>query len=494
MTLRPGRWFTNGCHMSLLPEEEGDDEIALLGRFFNQMTRQLKGQRQSLVETNQATEQSRRLFDSVLSNVTAGVIGLDAEGRLDFSKRAAERLRDFPRNSNGMALSVLVPEFAAMFQTLTDGSGTALQDEVRLTRKGKLESLLVRMSERRSDDGQLQERGLDLRRRIPGGSKAQLAYMVRPLSRGVYTYGAINVLARTSWGLAERRYKQEQGREIAVYPSYIHLRKYELMAEADLFSMSGVRKVRRSAQRSEFEQIRDYIPGDDRRTVNWKATARRAKLMVNQYQDEKAQQIVSLIDTGRTMKMPFGGLTLLDRAINAALVLSDIALKKDDKVGIITYSNTVHNVLPPARDRGWMHRVMELLYAQRTDFAETDIEALFLRVKHTVAQRSLLVLYTNFESLSAMRRQLPFLQLLARAHLVAVVIFRNTELDQLLSPADKDTMDVYVKAVTRKFIREKELIAKELESHGVLTILTSPEELSVNVLNKYLEIKARGML
>jgi len=341
---------------------------------------------------------------------------------------------------------------------------------------------------------QLQERGLDLRRRIPGGSKAQLAYMVRPLSRGVYTYGAINVLARTSWGLAERRYKQEQGREIAVYPSYIHLRKYELMAEADLFSMSGVRKVRRSAQRSEFEQIRDYTPGDDRRTVNWKATARRAKLMVNQYQDEKAQQIVSLIDTGRTMKMPFGGLTLLDRAINAALVLSDIALKKDDKVGIITYSNTVHNVLPPARDRGWMHRVMELLYAQRTDFAETDIEALFLRVKHTVAQRSLLVLYTNFESLSAMRRQLPFLQLLARAHLVAVVIFRNTELDQLLSPADKDTMDVYVKAVTRKFIREKELIAKELESHGVLTILTSPEELSVNVLNKYLEIKARGML
>ncbi len=341
---------------------------------------------------------------------------------------------------------------------------------------------------------QLQERGLDLRRRITGGSVARLSYMVRPLTRGMFAYGAINVLVRSTWGLAERRYKQEQGREIAVYPSYIHLRKYELMAEVDLFSRTGMRKVRRSAQRSEFEQIRDYIPGDDRRTVNWKATARRAKLMVNQYQDEKAQQIVSLIDTGRTMKMPFGGLTLLDRAINAALVLSDIALKKDDKVGVITYSNTVHNLLPPARDRGWMHRVMELLYAQRTDFAETDIEALFLRVKRTVPQRSLLVLYTNFESLSAMRRQLRFLQLLARTHLLAVVIFRNTELDQLLSPPDKDTMDVYVKAITRKFIREKELIAKELESHGVLTILTAPEDLSVSVMNKYLEIKARGML
>jgi uncharacterized protein (DUF58 family) len=341
---------------------------------------------------------------------------------------------------------------------------------------------------------QLQERGLHLHRDIGPRGTAQLTYMVRPLMRGVYAYGAINVLVRTRLGLAERRYKQEQGREIAVYPSYIHLRKYELMALADPYSMAGVRKVRRSAQRSEFEQIREYIPGDDRRTVNWKATARRAKLMVNQYQDEKAQQIVSLIDTGRTMKMPFGGLSLLDRAINAALVLSDIAIKKDDKAGVITYSNVVHNVLPPARDKGCMHRVMELLHAQATDFAETDMEALFPRVKRTISQRSLLVMYTNYESLSAMRRQLPYLQLLARAHLVAVVIFRNTELDQLLQRPDRSTMDVYVKAITTKFINEKELIAKELERNGVLTILTAPEQLSVNVMNKYLEIKARGML
>lgn len=341
---------------------------------------------------------------------------------------------------------------------------------------------------------QLQERGLDLHHRIPAGALETLSYMVRPRTRGVYAYGAINVLTRTGWGLAEKRYKLEQGREVAVYPSYIHLRKYELMALADPYSMAGVRKVRRSAQRSEFERIREYIPGDDRRTVNWKAVARKGKLMVNQYQDEKAQQVVSLIDTGRTMKMPFDGLSLLDRAINAALVLSDIAIMKDDKAGVITYSNKVHNVLTPARDKGWMHRVLELLYAQRTDFAETDIEALFARVKRTLGQRSLLVMYTNYESLQAMRRQLPYLQLLARAHLVAVVIFRNTELDQLLLRTDKDTMDVYVKAITTKMLHEKELIAKELERHGVLTILTAPEQLSVSVLNKYLEIKARGML
>ncbi|MBS1583233.1 MAG: DUF58 domain-containing protein, partial [Bacteroidetes bacterium] len=237
-----------------------------------------------------------------------------------------------------------------------------------------------------------------------------------------------------------------------------------------------------------------YIPGDDKRTVNWKATARRSKLMVNQYQDEKAQQIISLIDLGRTMKMPFEGLSLLDRAINATLVLSDIAIKKDDKAGVITYSNAVHAVLPPGRDKGQLRKVLELLYAQRTDFAETDFDTLFATVRRSLGQRSLLVVYTNFESLTAMRRQLPFLQRLARAHLVAVVIFKNTELDTVMDRPDRDTMDVYIKTITGKFIYEKQLIAKELESHGILTILTRPQDLSVSVLNKYLEIKARALL
>lgn len=341
---------------------------------------------------------------------------------------------------------------------------------------------------------QLQERELDLHDRIAAGGSHAFTYLVRPVTRGVYVYGAINVLVRTRIGLAERRFRQEQGREIAVYPSYIHLRKYELMALADRASMSGVKKVRRSAQRAEFERIRDYVAGDDRRTVNWKATARRSKLMVNQYQDEKAQQIVSLIDTGRTMKMPFEGLSLLDRAINATLVLSDIALKKDDKVGVITYSNAVHQVLKPGRDTGWMQRVLELLYTLRPDHAETDIEALFVRAKRAISQRSLLVVYTNFESLSAMRRQLPYLQLLARAHLVAVVLFRNTELDHVIQRPDRDTMDVYVKTITAKFIHEKGSIAKELERHGIIAILTRPEDLSASVLNKYLDIKARSIL
>lgn len=137
-------------------EEEGDDEIASLGRLFNQMTRQLKGQREALVDSHRQTEARRRLFDSVLSNVTAGVIGLDSDGDIDFVNRAAERLLDLSDGQSDMPLAAAVPEFAALFDRLRETGGNAVQEEIRLTRKGKLESLLVRMSTRRSDQGRLE--------------------------------------------------------------------------------------------------------------------------------------------------------------------------------------------------------------------------------------------------------------------------------------------------------------------------------------------------
>jgi two-component system nitrogen regulation sensor histidine kinase NtrY len=139
-----------------VPEEDGDDEIAMLGRLFNQMTRQLKGQREALVDSNRTTERRRRLFDSVLSSVTAGVMGLDAEGRIDFVNRAAQRLLDMADTQHDAPLDSAVPEFAPLFLRLRDEGGAAVQEEIRLTRRGKLESLLVRMSVRQTEGGRLE--------------------------------------------------------------------------------------------------------------------------------------------------------------------------------------------------------------------------------------------------------------------------------------------------------------------------------------------------
>lgn len=341
---------------------------------------------------------------------------------------------------------------------------------------------------------QFQKRDLAFTATLAPGASADLAYAVRPVERGAYRYGAINAFARTAVGLVERRYALEADRSVAVYPSYIHLRRYELMAVSDRLIMAGQKKVRRSAQNVEFEHIREYVPGDDRRTVNQKATARRGRLMVNQYQDERSQPIYSLIDAGRTMKMPFEGLSLLDRSINAALAISSVAMRKEDRAGLMVFSDKVHAHLAAGRERGHMHKVLETLYAQRTDHAETDMDALYVAVKRQVPQRSLLLLYTNFESLSGLRRQLPRLQALAASHRLVAIFFLNSELERDLEQSVVDTADIYVRTITERYMHEKRAIAKELERHGIATVLTRPENLTVNAINKYLEIKARGSL
>ncbi|MEO8066616.1 MAG: DUF58 domain-containing protein [Flavobacteriales bacterium] len=341
---------------------------------------------------------------------------------------------------------------------------------------------------------QFQRRDLVFEGDLASGGEARFPYAVRPVQRGVYSYGAINVLASTALGLVERRFILEAGKQVAVYPSFLQLRKYELLAISDRLTMAGVKRIRRIAQHVEFDRIKEYVPGDDRRTVNWKATARRGRLMVNLYQDERSQQVFSLIDLGRVMKMPFEGLSLLDYAINASLVISNIAMHKDDKAGLITFSNKVDTVLRASRQRGQMEKILEQLYAQRTDHCETDMEALYANVKTHITQRSLLLLFTNYESVNALRRQLPFLQRLARTHLLVVIFFQNTELENDLKTRPSNTVELYAHTITEKHMHEKRLIVKELEGHGITSILTRPQDLTVNVINKYLEIKARGAL
>ena len=258
--------------------------------------------------------------------------------------------------------------------------------------------------------------------------------------------------------------------------------------------MAGIKKIRRLGNSSEFEQIKDYVRGDDYRTVNWKATARTGKLMVNQFTDEKAQNIYCLLDKSRGMKMPFQGMTLLDYAINASLVLINIAINKSDKGGLVTFADKIHAHLPASNKTTHIRKVMEILYNQESKFLESDFHRLYSFTKRKISHRSLLVLFTNFESLNAMRRQLPYLKMLARNHLLLVVFFENTELRDLLNSSPDNIEEMYIKTIGEGFAFEKRQIVKELETHGIASILTPPEKLTVNSVNKYLEIKARGMI
>ncbi len=341
---------------------------------------------------------------------------------------------------------------------------------------------------------QFQKRDFEEKFMLKPGQEKTFCYEVSPVMRGEYSFGALNVFARSPISLISRRYIFNQDAMVKVYPGFIAMRQFELMAISNRLTEIGVKKIRRIGHQMEFDQIRDYLIGDDYRTLNWKATARKSRLMVNQYQDEKSQQLFSLIDMGRSMKMPFNGMTLLDYAINTSLVISNIAMLKHDKAGLITYSNTVHSMVPAARNGRHLQNIMEVLYNQQTDYKEPNLELLYAQIKRRVHQRSLMMLYTNFESLSSARRQIPFMQSLAKSHLLVVVFFENTELWKRAQQKSEDIEDIYVKTIAEKFVFDKKLIVRELKQHGIHAVLSAPGDLTVNTVNKYLEIKSRGLL
>lgn len=327
----------------------------------------------------------------------------------------------------------------------------------------------------------------------PGESK-RIHYQLRPTRRGEYTFNDIRIYVSIFTQLVHRRYIINAEKTLAVYPSFIQMRKYELLAISNKLVMTGIKKIRKIGHNFEFDQIKNYTLGDDLRTLNWKATARKNELMVNQYMDERAQNVYSIIDMGRLMKMPFNEMTLLDYSINATLVISNIALKKQDKAGVITFSHKIDSLLKADRKPTHINNISELLYNQKTNFLDSNFELMYQLIRRKINQRSLLILYTNFESTSSMQRQLPYFRNIAKSHLLVVVFFKNTELKELYLKEPKTTEDIYIKTIAEKFDYEKRLIVKELEANGIQTILTAPEHLSINTINKYLELKARGMI
>ncbi|HEX5026748.1 MAG TPA: DUF58 domain-containing protein [Agriterribacter sp.] len=338
---------------------------------------------------------------------------------------------------------------------------------------------------------QFQQRNWKRSATLRGGSDYQLNYVLRPLQRGEYSFGNVNVCVTSPLSMVERRFVLPQEQVVPTYPSYQQLKRYQLMAVSNRLNESGIRRLRKSGSSMEFEQIKEYVHGDDNRNVNWKATARTGGLMVNTFTDEKSQHIYCLVDKGRNMKMPFEGMTLLDYAINASLVLTNVALLKHDKAGLLTFSSQPETFIAADRKGIQMELILENLYRQQTHFSESDFEALYAHIRNKIKYRGLLVLFTNFESVPGFQRQLPYLRQIAKHHLLLVVFFENTELKALREKTAENLEDIYIKTIANKFAFEKRLIAKELQQHGILSLLTTPGQLTVNAINKYIELKSR---
>jgi uncharacterized protein (DUF58 family) len=341
---------------------------------------------------------------------------------------------------------------------------------------------------------QFQLRNFSVKLHLKPQQEEQISYTLTPKERGEYLFGITNVYVSTPIGLWCRRVKCGTETVVLVYPSFLQMRKYEFLAISNQLVHAGVKRIRKAGSFSEFDQIKEYVAGDNYQTINWNATARRSKLMVNQYQEERSQQIFNVIDLGRTMQMPFNGMSLLDYAINSSLILSNTALLKYDKAGLLTFNQKVGTFFRAERGNRTIARIQELLYNQKTEHLETDYSYLSAFVRRNIPHRSLLILYTNFETTTSVQRQLTYFKHLSKSHLLLIVMFENTEIEQFSKEEAQTLHAVYNKTIAEKFMYEKKLIVRELKKHGILSVLTKPEDLSANLINKYLELKLSGSI
>lgn len=328
---------------------------------------------------------------------------------------------------------------------------------------------------------------------IPPQKKKEIVYFLTPTERGEYTFGDLNIMTSSILGLIKRKYTIDAKTNIAVYPSFLNLSKFDFNNIRNFTREHGTKKYPKIGNSQEFEHIKEYNIGDDFRHINWKASAKRNSLMVNRFQEEKSQQIYCIIDSGRMMEMPFDGLSLLDYAINSSLVFSNLVIKKQDKIGLIHFNKKIEYHLPPEKYNAQLGKILNGLYKLKTEFSESDFGNLYNEVKYKINKRSLLLLFTNFEDLNSMHRQLPYLKAIAKNHILVVIFFSNKELENLALDSNDTFQNQVAAAVAEKFLNEKKIIAKELNKHGIISILTLPKNLSVNVINAYLDVKAKGL-
>ncbi|MGL4629747.1 MAG: DUF58 domain-containing protein [Leadbetterella sp.] len=329
----------------------------------------------------------------------------------------------------------------------------------------------------------------------PRGSTVY-TYQVRATVRGQYVWGNTTLLIKLfPWSFVSKRITFEARNEVACYPSFEQFSKLPIQAiVSNYIDNSSYHQVRRIGQSLEFEQIKNYSSGDDYRHINWKASAKRGDLMVNQYMQERSQEVYAVLDLGRTMHMPFDKMTLLDYSINGALALTKVATQMDDKAGVITFKAKECTHLPAKKDLKQFSKINDYLYGLNTQFLESDFEVLYKYVRINIKTRSLFVIFTHFDSVEAMYRQLPYLRALSKHQLLLVVFFENTENKKLADSLATDLEKIYTVTIAQNFVNQYRLIAKELMKNGILALSVEPSQLSLEVINSFVDIKRKQLL
>lgn len=319
-------------------------------------------------------------------------------------------------------------------------------------------------------------------------------YVVHPRQRGNYQFGDVYLRWHGPLQLVQRQGRIQAGSGVKVYPNMLGVRRYDLLLRQNRLQELGLRHARLTGQGTEFERLREYRPDDEYRRINWKATARRLRPVTIAYQTERSQNIVAVLDTGRLMQSPVGDMAKLDYAINATLLLTYVAAGIGDKVGLLTFAARVQDYVAPRQGRKQFYRLLDRLYAVESHPVEPDFGQGLRYLAHRHRRRALIVIFTDIAAGASMNVLIRHVRLLARNNLPLVVTISDPGLLQMAQRYPQDSSELYGRAMAGQLLQQRRTTLEQLRRHGVQILDTPANQLTPDVVSRYLDLKRQGRI
>lgn len=329
---------------------------------------------------------------------------------------------------------------------------------------------------------------------MPGRSRTEMHYRLRAKMRGAFEMRCVHLQVRSRWGLWKRLLDAPAVSTLHVYPDMKQLAEYAVLARTNRLSLLGVRRTRRIGQDHDFERLRDYTLDDNYKHIDWRATARRSRLTVKEFQTSQSQRIMFLIDCGRMMNNEASGLSLLDHSLNAMLMLSYVALRQGDSVGLVCFSDRVHNFVPPRNGMNQMNHLLRASFDRFPELVESRYDLAFLHLATHCRKRSMVILVSNVIDEVNSYQIGQYLSLQVGRHLPLGLLLRDRQLFDAADNLHLEGTNLYRSAAAAQILSWRHEVLTDLEHKGVLVLDVFPEDMTAPLVNQYLSIKARHLL
>ena len=338
---------------------------------------------------------------------------------------------------------------------------------------------------------------------LPAKSRSTLQYQLRPQRRGEFFLNQSHLRVRSRWGFWQRTLQLDCPSRVNVYPDMKQLGEYDILARTNRLSLMGVRRTRRIGQDNEFERLRDFTRDDNYKHIDWRSTARRQKLTVRDFQANQSQRVIFLVDCGRMMTGEAKGVSLLDHALNAALLLSFVALRRGDQVGMMCFSDVIHSFVPPKGGSDQTNRLLHAAFNRFPRMVESRYDEAFVHLASHARKRALVVLITNVVdevNATQIRQRMATIN---GKHLPMAVLLRDHSLFDAADSVEEefhrdphaiDDRRLFHAAAAAEMLTWRRHVLADLQASGTLLVDAFPEDLTAPLVNRYLEAKARHLL